>query len=339
MWRGGANGHLGVTFLSGFPSPDAYYLLAQRTDAGTVRLSAQGAGPFSGDTDSGVSLLSAAWYRFTIAVLPEGSGVRVRARIWRDGQAEPAGWSIDALDPSDATAPRTRLLGCGRGEGHRTGTTSRSPAAPATHAAGVPLDHASDFTLNGAASFTLQWQAPERVLHRRRRPRRPLRRGVHRRPLALLKGAHLLAHRGLRRRHTRGRHRIARDATPPTGDTSPGRGRWWGEPADGHRHGWRRPLARCGGRARRPCRLVVHRPRRASEGSITIPSSCRRRGQPYPAGPLGSTASPACASRVGRALADTLFNRAVTPVVEATDATRCASSAPRTARRSPPAAM
>jgi len=107
VFRERAGASLGVTFFSTFPNPLAFYRLTQNA-SGTVRVEAVGASAPTGDADSGVTLAAGAWYRFSILTEPSGASLRVRARLWRDGDAEPAAWPIDAL----VAAPRA-LGWCG----------------------------------------------------------------------------------------------------------------------------------------------------------------------------------------------------------------------------------
>ncbi|MCP4203906.1 MAG: hypothetical protein GY769_18470 [bacterium] len=98
MLRTKDTAHMGVTVLSGYPNPDAYYRLAQTTDNGSVLLTAQGGGPLSGDVEADVTMAPNVWYRFALRAHAESDGVRIRARVWADGQPEPDTWVIDALD-------------------------------------------------------------------------------------------------------------------------------------------------------------------------------------------------------------------------------------------------
>ena len=100
MMRTKSKAHLGVTFLSDFPLRDEHYRLALTNDNGTVRLEGRGSGSANGDTESGVSLDLNVWYRFAIEVAKTGSIQRIRAKVWKGSQSEPAAWQIDATDDS-----------------------------------------------------------------------------------------------------------------------------------------------------------------------------------------------------------------------------------------------
>ncbi len=100
LLRTKSKAHLGVTFLSDFPVRDEHYRLALTNDNGTVRLEGRGSGSANGDTESDVSLSLNVWYRFVVEVAKEGSLQRIRAKVWKQGQGEPAAWQIDATDSS-----------------------------------------------------------------------------------------------------------------------------------------------------------------------------------------------------------------------------------------------
>jgi large repetitive protein len=118
MMRTKTKGRVGVSFLSKFPAFDDYYLLTQKDGGDPVRLEAVGHGQVAGDRDADLSMAANVWYRFTIeATLEAADRVRLRAKLWRVGQAEPPSWSIDVVDPSFGGAN-------GGGDGHhdrRTG--------------------------------------------------------------------------------------------------------------------------------------------------------------------------------------------------------------------------
>ena len=72
MMRTGSSALMGVTFFSGFPDSQKFFLLAQGTNSGTVRLSyTQGQGcTLNGAVDSGQSLAVSKWYRFRVEATP-----------------------------------------------------------------------------------------------------------------------------------------------------------------------------------------------------------------------------------------------------------------------------
>ncbi|GJM24740.1 MAG: hypothetical protein DHS20C16_11550 [Phycisphaerae bacterium] len=101
------NGGIGVTFLSQFsdqPTSTHEYLRLRRanysTEARTFHLAPANFDNLVGDTDSGVDPAIDTWYRFRIDVDTTGAEMRIQANVWEDGQPEPAGYQIDAVDPS-----------------------------------------------------------------------------------------------------------------------------------------------------------------------------------------------------------------------------------------------
>ncbi|MEA2604011.1 MAG: hypothetical protein QOF89_5003 [Acidobacteriota bacterium] len=109
MLRTKTKGHMGIVFLSSFPQSQDYYLLAQDSDGGTVRLSTPGAGLLTGDLNADVTLQANVWYRFRIEAALAGGNVHVQAKVWRQDQAEPAAWPVDATDTHGGT--RTGWIG------------------------------------------------------------------------------------------------------------------------------------------------------------------------------------------------------------------------------------
>ncbi|NOX59213.1 MAG: hypothetical protein GXP29_10195, partial [Planctomycetes bacterium] len=107
MWINDSNGGIGVTFLSQFsdqPSSMYEYLRLRRADyapsAQPFHLAPPNFDNFTGDIDSGVVPTINTWYRFRIVVDTTGPQLHVQANVWEDGQPEPAGFQIDAFDPS-----------------------------------------------------------------------------------------------------------------------------------------------------------------------------------------------------------------------------------------------
>ena len=99
-----ANGGIGVTFLSQYPTWDAYYRL-RRHGSTSFHIAPHGTS-VAGDTDTGVVPSSNVWYRFRIEVVDTGTRTEIRARVWQDGTAEPLDWQVDAIDenPTRLTA-------------------------------------------------------------------------------------------------------------------------------------------------------------------------------------------------------------------------------------------
>jgi len=101
------NGGVGVTFLSGISDQSTsvydYHRLRRANYAPSARffhLAPPDANYLIGDLDSGVDPIVDTWYRFRIEVDTAGPQVRIQANVWEDGQSEPAGFQIDALDTS-----------------------------------------------------------------------------------------------------------------------------------------------------------------------------------------------------------------------------------------------
>lgn len=51
-----------------------------------------------GETDTEVSPEAGTWYGFRVQVENVGDRTRIRANVWRDGDAEPAKWQVDCFD-------------------------------------------------------------------------------------------------------------------------------------------------------------------------------------------------------------------------------------------------
>jgi RHS repeat-associated protein len=142
MLRTNSGAHLGLTFFSGYPQKDQYYLIGLQPHSGrrhssdavvqpnddggggddgdhgddddhdttiSMQLVANGAGTPTGTLDSKVTIATNKWYRFAIIVDPSGSAIRIRARFWLDGATEPSTWSIDALDSSSKRLTSGRI--------------------------------------------------------------------------------------------------------------------------------------------------------------------------------------------------------------------------------------
>ena len=92
-----AGGGIGVTFLSAYPSADAYYRV-RSLPGGEFHIDPHGTTITSGVANSGVIPTAGQWYRFRLDVFDTGTQTEIRARVWRDGEPEPAGWSIDCAD-------------------------------------------------------------------------------------------------------------------------------------------------------------------------------------------------------------------------------------------------
>lgn len=93
-----ANGGIGVTFLSQYPSEDAYYRL-RRHGSNSFHISPHGT-TIRGKTDTGVVPVPNVWYRFVIIVEDTETRTEIRAKVWPDGTTEPADWQVNAYDNS-----------------------------------------------------------------------------------------------------------------------------------------------------------------------------------------------------------------------------------------------
>ncbi len=93
-----AGAGIGVTIASDYPSSDRYY-----------RLSRSPGGPFEirGRTSlscsprsTGVTPAPGIWYHYRLSAIGESGGQRIRAKVWRADEAEPASSQASCLDPS-----------------------------------------------------------------------------------------------------------------------------------------------------------------------------------------------------------------------------------------------
>ena len=102
MYITDSGGGIGTTFLSRFPEGlDVYYRLRRYGSKPKFHISAHGTS-VKGDKDSGVTPDVKTWYRFQIEVENTGTRTNIRAKIWKDGEVEPAGYQIDAYDDSSS---------------------------------------------------------------------------------------------------------------------------------------------------------------------------------------------------------------------------------------------
>jgi len=99
-----AQGGVGVTAYSQYPSSDAYYRL-RRHGSGDFELSVH---PHADSTHpdlncfdrrTGVTPVTNRWYRYRLRVEEtDGGSTRVRGKLWRADQAEPAAWQAECVD-------------------------------------------------------------------------------------------------------------------------------------------------------------------------------------------------------------------------------------------------
>ncbi|MEM7262855.1 MAG: hypothetical protein AAF488_12760, partial [Planctomycetota bacterium] len=100
-----ADGGVGITFCSGFPSEDRYYRI--RRYAGTdYHLAPHGTSISGGDLSSGVVPGADEWCHFRVQLTDTGSRTEIRAKIWSETLSEPSAWQIDCFDdnPTRLTA-------------------------------------------------------------------------------------------------------------------------------------------------------------------------------------------------------------------------------------------
>lgn len=89
---------IGVTFFSRYPEGrDVYYRLRRYSRKPKFHVSAHGTS-LKGNRDSGVAPDVETWYRFHIEVEDTGTRTNIRAKVWKEGEDEPADFQIDAYD-------------------------------------------------------------------------------------------------------------------------------------------------------------------------------------------------------------------------------------------------
>lgn len=71
----------------------------------------------SGDKDTGVIPVANVWYQFRIQVEDTGTQTEIRAKVWPEGDSEPADWQAQANDvsPTRLTAGTIGLWSMGSG--------------------------------------------------------------------------------------------------------------------------------------------------------------------------------------------------------------------------------
>lgn len=75
-----------------------------------VRLLGGVGGACQGVSDTGVQPMRSDWQHFRVRTTTEGQSVRVQARLWREGEAEPATWQADCVAAAGA-APTAGTVG------------------------------------------------------------------------------------------------------------------------------------------------------------------------------------------------------------------------------------
>ncbi len=99
MRLGSSSGGVGVTFVSGYPSRQAYYRLRVK-QGGSFHIAPHATNITGGVTDSGVSATANVWYAFHIDVTDTGTRTEIRANVWPAGSVEPGVWQINCYDDS-----------------------------------------------------------------------------------------------------------------------------------------------------------------------------------------------------------------------------------------------
>ncbi len=99
MRRSSTNGHLGVTGFSDFTNSDSYYRF--RSGSGNEIQLVPHSTSFSGGKLSMVYPLNDdTWYRYEVQFRDTGALTDVRAKIWEEGESEPADWMLSGYDDS-----------------------------------------------------------------------------------------------------------------------------------------------------------------------------------------------------------------------------------------------
>jgi hypothetical protein len=95
-------GGIGVTFLSDYPNSERYYRLRRGNFLGgkVYSISSHGTGIPAGTVLTGVDPVANVWYRFRIEVTDTGLRTEIRAKVWPEGDPEPASWQADCYDDS-----------------------------------------------------------------------------------------------------------------------------------------------------------------------------------------------------------------------------------------------
>ena len=109
------DGGVGVTIYSDYPDSDGYYRL-RRYRGSAFHLSPHGSsGACVGSTETDVRPSALRWYQFRIQAFAEDSGVRVRAKVWEQGQAEPD-WQADCFHSAPHSSGFPGVWSMGPGE-------------------------------------------------------------------------------------------------------------------------------------------------------------------------------------------------------------------------------
>jgi hypothetical protein len=99
------SGGIGVTVYSQYPRADVYYRL-RRYDSRPFEVSPHGTSASCSPADTGVVPAAGAWYRFRFEVVSSSSSNTIRAKVWREGTAEPGSWQTSCTDSSSGRPTR-----------------------------------------------------------------------------------------------------------------------------------------------------------------------------------------------------------------------------------------
>ena len=149
---GDVNDGISLTFYSQFPAnQDRYYQLLRYSGETGFRLHAHGTNITDGVLSVNVNAQTNTWYRFRLRVFTSSSKTRIVAKVWQDGQAEPANWQIDAYDSSAARITAGTVGVWSMGSGTRAVDDLRvlplAPPAPTTFTLGLYDVHMADMNI------------------------------------------------------------------------------------------------------------------------------------------------------------------------------------------------
>jgi hypothetical protein len=141
---------IGVTLFSDYNQSDSYYRLRRFNSNGAFELSPHGTSMSGGVTNSGVVPVANAWYQFKVEAVDTGSRTEIRAKVWQQGTAEPAGWQIDAYDGSSTrrTAGTVGVWSHTKGSKFWDDLTVQALAAPGPHALTVSSSGSGSVVVN-----------------------------------------------------------------------------------------------------------------------------------------------------------------------------------------------
>ena len=98
MFVSATDASIGATVLSAYPTSDAYYSLSYEGE-GAFGINTRGS-TCSGDLTTGVNPQADTWYRYSIEAETTDVATLIRAKVWRDGDNEPAAFQAQCQDTS-----------------------------------------------------------------------------------------------------------------------------------------------------------------------------------------------------------------------------------------------